>query len=193
MKRVFLCMFTTLLLIGTGSFAQKFNLGVKVGANLGKIDGVSFNDGYNLSYQAGGFAEVDFGKWGIQPEVLFSQTKSRYTANTSDILDLNLGDDIKLNYLSIPVLLRINSGKFLTLHLGPQFSILTNPHETTLQNGKDAFKSGDLAAVGGVQINFSMLRLYGRYNVGLNNINDIGNSNKWKNQQLQVGVGLKLL
>ena len=193
MKRAFLPLFTLLMFIVSTASAQQFKLGVKAGANLGKIEGKTFNDGFDLSYQIGGFSEIDFGKWGIQPEVLFSQTKTQYTQNTGDILDLNLGDNVKLNYLSIPVLLRINSGKLITLNVGPQFSILMNPHETTLQNGKDAFKSGDLGMVGGIQLNLAMLRVYGRYVVGLNNINDIGNSNKWRNQQLQLGVGLKLL
>ncbi len=192
MKRVTLSLIAVVF-ITSASFSQKLHLGVKAGANLGKVDGQSFNDGFNLSYQAGGFAEIDFGKLGIQPEVLFSQTTTKYTQHTGDILNLNNGQNVNLNYLSIPVLLRINSGKLLTLHLGPQFSVLINPHETTLQNGKDAFKGGDLGMIGGVQLNFGMLRAYGRYNIGLNNINDFGNSDKWKNQQLQLGVGLKLL
>jgi hypothetical protein len=45
---------------------------------------------------------------------------------------------------------------------------------------------------GGLQLNLKLLRLYGRYNVGLADISDISNSDKWKSQQLQFGVGLKL-
>jgi hypothetical protein len=46
--------------------------------------------------------------------------------------------------------------------------------------------------VGGIQLNFSVLRIYGRYNVGLTNINEVSDQNKWKSQQLQLGLGFKL-
>jgi hypothetical protein len=62
-----------------------------------------------------------------------------------------------------------------------------------LKNGQQAFKSGDFSMLGGVQLNLGGLRLGGRYQVGLNNLNDIDNSNKWKNQGFQVYAGVKLL
>ena len=85
-----------------------------------------------------------------------------------------------------------NVGKIVSLNLGPQYSILLNKDNTLLQNGQQAFKSGDFAMVGGVQLNFSVLRIYGRYNIGLSNINDIDNKEQWKSQQLQLGIGFKL-
>ena len=41
-----------------------------------------------------------------------------------------------------------------------------------------------------VLLNISKIRLYGRYGVGLNNINEIDDQEKWKNQTVQLGVGL---
>jgi hypothetical protein len=46
--------------------------------------------------------------------------------------------------------------------------------------------------IGGLQLNLSRLRVYGRYNIGLTNINDIDEKDKWKNQQIQLGLGVKL-
>jgi len=46
--------------------------------------------------------------------------------------------------------------------------------------------------VGGVQVKLSSIRLSGRYVVGLSNINDLDNSDKWKNQGFQVSLGLAL-
>jgi hypothetical protein len=37
-----------------------------------------------------------------------------------------------------------------------------------------------------------MLRVYARYNIGLTNINNIDDRDKWTSQQIQVGLGLKL-
>jgi hypothetical protein len=80
----------------------------------------------------------------------------------------------------------------LTLNLGPQFGVLLNEDRTLLQNGEEAFKGNDFSMVGGVTLNLRPLRIYGRYNVGLNNLNDVDNRDNWKSQQIQLGVGLGL-
>ncbi|MDE3124826.1 MAG: porin family protein [Bacteroidota bacterium] len=169
--------------------AQGFRAGIKAGGNLTKIDGETFNQGFQLSYQVGGFAEIDFNKkWGIQPEVLWSQSATK-SASFTTIFPPD--QNIKLDYLTIPVLLRYNIDKLITLNAGPQFGILLNKNDNLIINGQNAFKSGDFAMVGGVQLNFNVLRIYGRYAVGLNNLNDLSNQNNWKSQQIQLGIGLK--
>lgn len=191
MKKVILSLFAVTVFALVGN-AQGFHVGAKAGANLGKIDGVRFKDGYKLGFHVGGFAEIDFSKnIGIQPELLFNQTNTKVTDETSDIF--KPGDDIHLNYLSIPILLRINAGKLLTLNAGPQYSILLNNHRTTLENAGDAFKSGDFALALGAQINLNALRIYGRYNIGLSDVGDVTSQSKWKSQQLQLGIGLAIL
>lgn len=191
MKRILFSV-AALMFFTVVSNAQGFHLGAKAGANLGKIEGQSFKDGFNLGYQLGGFAEIDFTKgFGIQPEVLFSQTNT--TVTDEPLSGLKSGEKINLNYINVPVLLRFNPSKILTINVGPQFSILTNNHKTTAGNVVDAFKGGDFAMVAGAQVNLGMLRVYGRYNIGLSNINDVSDSEKWKSQQVQFGVGIKIL
>ncbi|MBC7589035.1 MAG: PorT family protein [Chitinophagaceae bacterium] len=171
--------------------AQSFHIGPKVGANFTKIEGQSFEDGFKLSYQLGAFAEIDFTKkLGVQPEVLLSQVSSRTTTFNANLAP---SSDYKLTYLSIPVLLRINAGNMVTFHVGPQYSILLNNEKSVIQNGKDAFKSGDFSMIGGLQLNISSLKIYGRYSIGLSNINDIDNKETWKNQQIQLGIGLRII
>ncbi|MDE3252369.1 MAG: porin family protein [Bacteroidota bacterium] len=196
MKKIVLslCILTSFVSL---SQAQGIRVGVKAGANLNKISGQSFNDGFDLSYHFGGFMEIDFNKkWGIQPELLWSQSsgkpssfKTVYSTSVSPLLDGN--QQIKLDYLSIPLLLRYNIGGILSLNAGPQFSILLNNDKTLLQSGQSAFKNGDFAMVAGAQLNFKFLRIYGRYNIGLQNINDIDNKDKWTNQQIQAGIGFR--
>ncbi len=196
MKKNLIYLFA-LLLCGLSVNAQSksggggFRIGGKVGANLNNLSGESLDDGFDFSYHAGLFAEVDFTKrLGIQPEVLWSQTSSKHATNIAAIYQ-TIPTDFKLNYLSIPVLLRYNIGNILTLNAGPQFSILMNKNENLLNNGKAAFASGDIAMVLGAQINLKMLRVYGRYNIGLNNINDFSDQQKWTSRQIQLGVGFK--
>ncbi len=194
--------FFFLLLAVTGvsiaSMAQGLRIGVKAGANMTKFTGQSFNDGFDLSYHAGAFLEIDVNKvWGIQPELLWSQTSGKPTnfqnvyATSIVSPTLDITQPIKLNYLSIPLLLRVNLTGMFTLLAGPQYSILMNQDNTLLRNGEDAFKSGDFAMVAGAQVNLKFLRIYGRYNIGLQNVNDINSQDKWKSQQLQVGLGFR--
>lgn len=99
---------------------------------------------------------------------------------------------VTLNYLSIPILLRYSVTKLVTLNLGPQFGILMSQDQTLLKNGTRAFADGDFSMVGGLQFNLKLLRFYGRYNIGMKNINQIDQKDKWTSQQIQVGVGLRL-
>lgn len=184
-----------LILVASAASAQGIKFGIKLGANLNKVSGQSFKDGYDLGYHLGAFSEIGLTKkFGIQPEVLFNQVNTKRAAGFNEIYNQdNMNpSDIELRYLSIPVLLKYDLNPFISLNLGPQFGILINDKENLFDNGKDAFKKGDFSAVGGVTLNVSSFRVYGRYNIGLANINDIDNKDKWKNQQVQLGLGIKL-
>ena len=176
--------------VSVSASAQSFHLGGKLGANLGKIDGQSFKDGYEFGYVAGAFVELGISKTiAIQPELLFSQTNTTVDSGYG----LVKPKDVHLNYLNIPILLNINASKLLTFQVGPQFSILTNKDQQLGDEVENAFKGGDFAAVLGAQLNFGLLKVYGRYNIGLSNIGDIANQDAWKSQAIQVGVGIKIL
>lgn len=195
MKTAFLS-FATFLLFVSFANAQGFHVGLKAGANMNKISGESFKDKFTYGYNAGVYAQIGLGKkWSIQPEVLFNQLSSDTTNKFSDIYKLSAGkvSNIKLNYLSIPVLLNYKVSKFISLQAGPQFGVLMSQDKNLLENGKEVFKKGDFSMVGGVQLNIVGIKIFGRYQVGLNNINDIDNKDKWKGQAIQVGVGFNLL
>lgn len=194
MKKFILAV-TAITCMAIVSQAQGVRIGAKLGANLNKVSGKSFSEEFDLSYHVGGFLEIDISKKiGLQPEVYFNQATATRSTEFGTIYSANpnANTDIKLNYLSIPILLRYNVGKMVTLQAGPQFSILMNNDKTLLQNGQEAFKGGDFAMAGGVTLNLKMLRVYGRYNIGLSNINDIDDRDEWKSQQLQLGIGLRL-
>ncbi|WP_158512935.1 porin family protein [Flavisolibacter tropicus] len=117
----------------------QFDVGIKAGANINKVEGKTFKDEFNYGYLLGGFARIGLGsKLGIQPEVLFSQYQTKTSSNPSDIW-ADAGSDItnkkvKLNYLSIPIMLNYKlAGNFLALQAGPQFGILLNNDETLVK------------------------------------------------------------
>lgn len=196
MKTRSLLLFAFAIMIGTATYAQGFHLGIKGGANLVKIEGQSFKQEFKHGYNLGAFAELNFSpKLGIQPEVLWNQTNTRTSDQFSDLYDEGTAElrDVKLNYLTIPVLLNFNASKMVTFQAGPQFGILLNKDQDLLENGKEAFKSGDLSMLGGVQLNLGSFKVGGRYAVGLNNINDIDNQDEWKSRSWQLYVGFRIL
>lgn len=200
MKKKSLALLIAGLAVSTFTFAQKdkgegsFHVGIKGGANIFKVDGKSFKEEFKFGYHVGGFAEIYFSEeWGIQPEVLFSQTNYRTGTQFNSIYPGGFNDvEGKLHYLSIPLLLSYRPVKFISLQAGPQFGVLINHDENLFENGKDAFKSGDFSLLGGVQVNLGGLKVGGRYVVGLSNINDIDNKDKWKNQGFQVYAGFRI-
>jgi hypothetical protein len=196
MKTKLLTMAVAILL--SNAVMAQFHIGGKVGANVTKVNGKSFKDEFRYGYSLGGFAEVRLSnKLVLQPEVLFNQYSTTVDSNFKHIYQnaVSTSDQrkVKLNYLSIPILLNYKLiGSFLSLQAGPQFSVLMNNSKTLLQNGGEAFKNGDFSMLGGVQIKLAALRINGRYAIGLNNLNDIDNQDKWKSEGFQVSVGLAL-
>ncbi len=186
-----------ILLVTQAALAQKFSIGAKAGANIVKVDGKSFKDEFRYGYHLGGFATIALGKkFALQPEVLFNQYSTTLDSNYKNIyqnvFNPSNASNIKLNYLSIPLLLNYKFLGPLSLQAGPQFGVLLNQDKSILQNGEEAFKNGDFSLVGGAQLKVMKFRITGRYVVGLNNINDIDNQDKWKNQAIQLSVGVAL-
>jgi len=195
MKTKLLSLFAASLFFSSAIMAQ-LHLGVKAGANITKVEGKSFKDEFRYGYSLGGFAEIRLNnKFVLQPEVLFNQYATRLDSNYKNIYEdvFNSNSNIKLNYISIPIVLNYKLiGSLLSLQAGPQFGILIDQNKTVLQNGGNAFKNGDLSFLAGVQVKLGAIRVNGRYAIGLNNISDLPDDDKWKNQGFQVSVGLAL-
>lgn len=179
------------------SLMAQFHIGIKGGANVIKIDGKSFKDEFRYGYHVGGFMELGLGrKWSVHPEVLFNQYNTTLDSNFShiyqNVFNPTYQSNVKLGYLSIPIVLNYKFIGPISLQAGPQFGILIDKNKNLLQNGGDAFKRGDFSMVGGAQLKLSAFRITGRYVIGLSNINDIDNQDKWKSQGFQLSLGFAL-
>ena len=195
MKMKFFSLLSVAMVVASVGFAQGLHIGVKGGANILKIDGKAFEDEYKFGYNLGAFAEIGLSqKWAIQPEVLWNQTNYRTGTEFNDLYDNGVSNfKGKLNYLSIPLLLNFKPSKLITFQAGPQFGVLLNKDEDLFTNGQQAFKSGDFSMLGGLQLNIGAAKVGGRYVVGLSNISDIDNKEKWKNQGFQLYVGFRII
>jgi len=181
-----------LLFFSSALFSQGLSFGIKGGATLGKMSGKAFKDKFTLGYHVGAFATVSFGKFGIQPEILLNQVNVDTASNFSQVYQFNNVDKVQLKELTIPVLLNYDLNKIITLQAGPQFGILLDNNKSFVENGKDAFKSGNFSLVGGVQLHVLKFRIYGRVVGGLTDLNNIQSSDTWKTTAVQLGVGIGL-
>lgn len=188
MKKFFLASLFFLLLFKASA---QLHIGAKAGANLTKINGESFKSKYRLGYQLGGYLYYDFSKtFGIQLEAQFNQSNTQVTDRYSDILFNTFDKGKKLNYITIPALLRINSQGGITLLAGAQFSFLADSDKNIIQNGKKLFNSTDIGLVAGLDINLRPFIISGRYIWGVTNVSSLGD--KANNRQIQVGIAFEI-
>ena len=173
-----------------------FRVGAKAGVNINKISGQSYKSGFNYNYLLGAFMQFNFSKtFGLQPEVNFVQSSSGFTNDPSDVYDdiFREGSQkkAKLNYLKVPVLLNINIGpsKRVKLQFGPQIGGVLKETVDSLKSNGNIFKKSDWSAVGGVWIQIPFINLGARYELGLTNLNDIDNQQKWKSQAFTIFAG----
>ena len=194
MKKAILLIATVYLAFNANA-QDKLNIGIKIGQNFSNVNNVAV-DRNTASYHAG--ATLHFGiteKLGLSPEIVLSQTKLETNVAIADVLSNRLlqPETYHLNYLSIPVLLEYKPIGSLALQMGPQYSILIDQKKDGVGNAAMAFKSGEFAMVGGAKFDLGGFFVYGRYIVGLQNINEIQDQTKWKTTQWQLGVGMSLL
>lgn len=181
-----------LVFFSSSLFSQGLTFGIKAGANMGKISGQSFKNEYNLGYHAGAFVTIGGKKLALQPEILFNQVNTDTATSFQQITGFNNISKIQLHYLTIPIMINYNISNILAVQFGPQFGILMDKNKNLVQNGKDAFKSGDFALAGGLQLKLLKFRVYGRFVGGTTDVNNLSNNDTWKVSMIQLGVGLAL-
>ena len=190
-------MVCTVLLLTFAANAQSWHFGPKLDANFSAIKGNGIRNKFSAGFQLGGFAEYNFNKhWAVQPELLYSWSNYK---KASDFLTYYnnsgrsaAGENIHLASLSVPLLLRYNLNKTLSLLAGPQASYLIYDDEDLLKNDRQAFKKYEVSANVGVQVNIENVGFYARFNKGLTDINDVDDRYDWKSNHVQVGIAVRI-
>jgi len=192
----FLLFITCMLQAQTKS--TEWHFGVKTDLNFSTIKGNGMATGFTTGAQFGGFAEKPLSnKWSIQPELLFTQTN---TKKASDFMtyyntegNVFAADNIKLGYISVPVMVKYNLNKYVSILAGPQYSIMLFDAESLMDDNKGiAFKRYEFSANAGLQFTIGSVALYGRYNQGITNINDIDNRYAWHSRHIQAGIAFRI-
>ncbi|MFZ6009974.1 MAG: porin family protein [Bacteroidota bacterium] len=187
MKKLFFTVVASFLALGLS--AQGLSVGIKAGVNFAgqtySSSGFTVSPDGRTGFHAGGYVNLALSeKLSVQPELLYNSVGAKVGS-----------DDIKFDYVSIPVVVKFNPTQIFNIHLGPQFGFLMSAKSGDL-DVKDQTKGMDLGLASGVGVDLPMgLNFAARFILGLSNIDDSGSSSdvKVKNQVFQVSVGYRLI
>ncbi|MEJ0054383.1 MAG: porin family protein [Bacteroidota bacterium] len=198
MKKIKILLLATFVIAGMQSaYSQaELALGIKGGLNFANINSSSAGAAFNsrTGYHAGAFLLVKLAKFGIQPEVIFSQQGTTLKVSTQNL-------DQNFSYVNIPIIAKLYLIGGLNLQAGPQFGFLTSAKgETfnisgvkTTEDIKSQFKGSDVSIGMGAGWDLPFgLSIDARYNLGITDNNNSSGSSSVKNQVFQASVGYKL-
>jgi hypothetical protein len=183
-------MLTCLVLLSTKGFSQsflkRFEVGIKAGANYSNFTNASFPTDPLVGFHAG--ATVAFkitNNFLIQEEFLFSTQGAKIKGSEFD------NQDLKLSYISVPILLKYRTNSGFYIEAGAQAGMKAKEQVKGLSAG-DFAKKLDLAAVGGIGYQSKMgLGIGARYVYGLSKVGDFNASNiknDFKNNNAQASI-----
>lgn len=169
MKNLFLL---CIILVSSSVFSQsifdRLHFGVKAGGNYSDFSNANFDTEGLPGFHAGAIIAFDINeKWSVQEDFLFSTQGAKIKGGISD------GKDLKLSYISVPIVLKYKTSFGLYFEAGPQVGILASEDFKELTNDDFAEKI-DAGMVGGIGYQFpNGLGIGARYYYGLTDISKI--------------------
>ncbi|WP_116788712.1 porin family protein [Flavobacterium psychrotrophum] len=177
MKKIFLA--AAMLLGVMTTQAQGIDFGIKAGANFANFNGNDVDTEGITSWHAGAVLELNIvPTFSVQAEALYSSIGAKVKG----------GDDINLDYVSVPVLAKFYIlPEKVSIVAGPQFSFLTKDTEDLKA------KSTDIGLAGGLEAKIiAGLFVQARYVIGLTKVADGAYASDAKNGVFQLSVGYNI-
>jgi hypothetical protein len=172
--------------------SEGFGIGAKVGPVFAKITGDDLEE--DIKNRTGFMAGIWFGgnrggRVGVMGELMYIEKGAK-----ADVGD----DELKLKYLEIPILLRINIGSRskngLSVYglVGPSANIKLGADFNGV-DVKDSYEGFDIDVIGGVGVEFMRFLAEFRYDKGLRNVNkgDLGDTTEIHSEAFEFLVGLR--
>lgn len=150
---------------------------------------------YNFETGWAGGLWVNFpvsSRFSIEPQFMYSSYN--YRSNSTSQLLLNNG---KINYLSVPLLLKFDASEKLAITFGPQIDFFSSFEDEDNRAQEDDFKKNNVNAFAGLEIfPHGRVTIFGRYIHGFSNMDNrdhgSGSGPEYKNMNIQTGLKLKL-
>lgn len=173
MKNRIIVLTLALTMLGASTLQAQVSVGAKGGLNVSNLSGINDMQGFKssalLGVHLGGYATFNLGRnFAIQPEVLFSTQGA-----TLDLMGEE--ENLKLNFINIPVMIKFLTNKGLYLEAGPQIGFRAGDVKWGDENLSEEFKNTELSACLGLgfQPTKSAFGLGARYNLGLGKVADL--------------------
>lgn len=169
MKNLFLL---CIVLVSSNAFSQslfdRLHFGLKAGANYSDFYNADFDTEGLPGFHAGAIIAFDINKnWSVQEDFLFSTQGAKLKDGFSD------GKELKLSYISIPIVVKYKTNFGLYFEAGPQVGILASEDFKEITNDDFAEKI-DAGMVGGIGYQFSNgLGIGARYYMGFTDISKV--------------------
>lgn len=178
---------------------SSLQLGVRAGMDYYEIGGRSFDGKHYPGLAAGIYGKLNFSsKWYLQPELDYNQTIAKTSDDFATIYQGYSGQQVNLNYVSVPILLGFRPIPELSILVGPQYGYLFSATQGLLQqnlgtnsNGQNPFQHSDISIVWGAQLNLNKFLFGLRYYNNLNNIS-FRTTDTWRQYGLQLYIGYQL-
>jgi hypothetical protein len=189
------------LVLGSPAAAQSVQGGIKGGVSFSTIDGLSkavigvgdLDVDQRTNWVLGGFVKINMGSFfAIQPEVLYVRKGAKAAATGL------LTESVKFNldYIDIPVLLRLQTGKSSGFYVigGPSFGInITAETETDTETDdfSDDINGHDTGIVVGAGFDLAHFLIEGRYTQSLSGLLKDDNDPTIKNRAVSILFGVR--
>ena len=147
---------------------------------------------FETGWSAGGWVNFPVSSgFSIEPQLMYSS----YGYHSNNPTSALLGDG-KIRYISVPLVLKFHTGDKFAITAGPQLDWFSSFEDKNNMAVEDDFKKTSFSAFGGFEIlPHGRITIFSRYIFGLSNMDNSdthGDAMKYKNQNIQAGLKLKL-
>ena len=166
----------------TAQSSKSISIGPKLGLNVSSWAGDDFNTDSKTGIHIGAFSQIQMSeKFGFQPEIFYSAQGTK----------CGCGDaEIPVNYLNIPLLVKLDVYQRIYINAGPQIGFLLSAKDGDDPSAEDEFKGTDISLALGAGYSLPIgLHFHLRYNIGLSNINSEDFDEDTQSRVFQVSVG----
>lgn len=184
---------------------ELLSFGLKAGLNMSNVwdsKGQDFIADPKYGLAGGAFVSLPLGKYlGVQPEVMISQKGFK---GSGSLLGFGYSYTRTTTFIDVPLLVQFKPIQYFTVLAGPQFSYLLKEKNvytfgSNSTEQEQAFTNEDprnniMGFVVGADINIDMLVISARasWDFQTNNKNSVSTTPRYKNQLLQLTVGIRI-
>ena len=174
---------------------QPVSAGITGALNMAQFKVKQRNTPTSLDYQFHGdgmgglWINIPLSKrFSFEPQILFISNRLKPGNGTSTDFDG------RVNYVGLPLLLKIHAGKYLAFPVGIQYDIRTSVNDFNDLWQKEDFQSYSFGVTAGIEIlPNARVSVFGRYVYGLTSVNNLGDSHRpYDLNIMNIYAGLKI-